>query len=144
MSVSGSQQIGYWGVLAKPAAVQSRTDGGRLLGDARFTKKALKPPKAVARPMTLSQLVKLVCKEESIKEAELKNASRARRESSIRQTITYLAMELDIASLTALADRFNRDLTTMSRNQRYFRDRLVEDSSLQKRVKQLRKRVMAG
>lgn len=120
------------------------TDGGRLLGDARFAKKALKPPKTVARPMSLSQLVKLVCKEESIKEAELKNASRARRESSIRQTITYLAMELDIASLTALADRFNRDLTTMSRNQRYYRDRLVEDADLQKRVKQLRKLVMAG
>lgn len=120
------------------------TDGGRLLGDERFQKKALKPPKVVERPMTLSQLVRLVCKEEGVKEAALKNESRARRESTIRQTITYLATEFDIASLTALADRFNRDLTTMSRNQRYFRDRLNDDTGLERRVRQLRKRVAAG
>ncbi len=120
------------------------TNGGRLLGDARFAKKALKPPKVIARPMSLSQLVKLVCREEGIKESTLKSVSRARRDSQIRQTITYLAMELNIASLTALATRFNRDLTTMSRNQRYFRDRLLDDAELQKRVKHLRKQVVAS
>lgn len=120
------------------------TDGGRLLGDARFRKKALKPAREVAAPMTLNQLVKLVCKEEGIKEAALKDESRARRESGIRQTIAYLAMEHNVANLTALADRFNRDLTTMSRNQRYFRDRLVDDADLAKRVKRLRKLVAAG
>ena len=120
------------------------TDGGRLLGGARFARKALKPPKPVEKPMTLTQLVRLVCREEGVKEAALKNESRARRESQIRQIITYLATELGIDSLTALADRFNRDLTTMSRNQRYFRDRLVEDAELGKRVRQLRRRVLAG
>lgn len=118
------------------------TNGGRLLGDARFAKKALKPPRVIARPMSLTQLVKHVCREEGINESILKSVSRARRESRIRQTITYLATELDIASLTALAARFNRDLTTMSRNQRYFRDRLLNDIELQKRVKQLRKQVV--
>jgi len=120
------------------------TDGGRLLGNAKFARKALKPPKPVVRPMTLTQLVRLVCREEGVKEAELKNESRARRQSQIRQIIAYLAAELGIASLTALADRFNRDLTTMSRNQRYFRDRLVEDGELQKRVRRLRRQVVAG
>jgi len=120
------------------------TDGGRLLGDAKFRKKALKPPKEVVRPMTLNQLVRLVCKEEGVKEAALKDESRARRESGIRQTIAYLATEFSIANLTALADRFNRDLTTMSRNQRYFRDRLVTDPELAKRVKNLKKQVAAG
>ena len=120
------------------------TDGGRLLGNARFARKALKPPKPVVRPMTLTQLVRLVCREEGVKEAALKDESRARRQSQIRQIITYLAAEFDIASLTALADRFNRDLTTMSRNQRYFRDRLTEDGELQKRVRRLRRQVAAG
>lgn len=120
------------------------TEGGRLLGDAKFRRKAMKPPKPVKRPMTLNKLVKLVCSEEGIKEAELKTESRARRESAIRQTITYLAMEHNIANLTALAERFNRDLTTMSRNQRYFRDRLSEDNELRKHVTSLRKQVMAG
>ena len=115
------------------------SDGGRLLGSAKFAKKALKPRKAPVRTVTLNQLVKTICKEEGVKEAVLKNESRARRESQIRQTITYLATELDVASLTALADRFNRDLTTMSRNQRYFRDRLVDDGELAKHVKRLRR-----
>jgi len=120
------------------------SDGGRLLGNARFAKKALKPPKVVEKPMTLPQLVRLVCKEEGVKEAALKNESRARRESQIRQIITYLATELGIANLTALADRFNRDLTTMSRNQRYFRDRLDDDTELTKRVRALRRQVLTA
>lgn len=120
------------------------TDGGRLLGSARFVKKALKPVKPTPRLMTLNQLVKQVCKEEGIKEAALKSESRARHESRIRQTITYLAMELEVASLTAMAERFNRDLTTMSRNQRYFRDRLNDDPELQKHVRKLERQLRAS
>ena len=120
------------------------TDGGRLLGDARFRKKALRPPKASAPPMSLAKLVRLVCREEGVKESALRDESRARRESAIRQTIAWLALEFDIASLTALAERFNRDLTTMSRNQRYFRDRLADDPELARRVRRLRRLVAAG
>lgn len=120
------------------------SEGGRVLGDKKFVKKALKPLKVAPAPMTQSQLVKRVCREESIKEAALKSDSRARRESQIRQSITYLAMEMNIATLTAMADRFNRDLTTMSRNQRYFRDKLAEDKDMQKHIKQLRKKVLAA
>lgn len=119
-------------------------DGGRVLGNAKFVKKALKPVKVKPKVMTLNQLVKRVCKEEGIKEAILKNESRARYESQVRQTIAYLAAELEIASLTAMADRFNRDLTTMSRNQRYYRDRLETDAELQKYVKKMKKQVLAG
>ena len=120
------------------------TDGGRLLGDARFRRKALRPPKVTAPPMSLAKLVRLVCREEGVKESALRDESRARRESAIRQTIAWLALEFDIASLTALAERFNRDLTTMSRNQRYFRDRLAADPELARRVRRLRRLVAAG
>ena len=120
------------------------TDGGRLLGGPRFVKKALKPVKPTPRLMTLNQLVKQVCKEEGIKESALKSESRARHESRIRQTITYLAMELEVASLTAMAERFNRDLTTMSRNQRYYRDRLNDDPELQKHVRKLERQLRAS
>ena len=120
------------------------TAGGRILGDEKFAKKALKPAKPVIRPVTLNQLVKRVCREEGVKEAELATASRARTQSKIRQTITYLAMELDVASLTDMANRFNRDLTTMSRNQRYYRDRLIDDKPLQQHVRKLRRNLLAG
>ena len=120
------------------------SEGGRVLGGKRFVTKALKPVKVIPKPMTLNQLVKRICREENVKESTLKNESRARRESQIRQTISYLAMELNIATLTALADRFNRDLTTMSRNQRYYRDKLATDKDLQKHVRVLRKNILAG
>jgi len=120
------------------------SEGGRVLGGKRFVAKALKPVKVAPKPMTLNQLVKRICKEENVKESALKNESRARHESQIRQTIAYLAMELNVATLTALADRFNRDLTTMSRNQRYYRDKLLTDKVLQKHVRTLRKNILAG
>lgn len=120
------------------------TAGGRILGDEKFARKVLKPARPTVHPVTLNQLVKRVCREEGIKEAELKNESRARAQSKIRQTITYLAMELDVASLTDMANRFNRDLTTMSRNQRYYRDRLTADKPMQKHVRKLRRNVLAG
>lgn len=120
------------------------TAGGRILGDEKFARKALKPTKPAVRLVTLNQLVKRVCREEGVKEAELATASRARAQSKIRQTITYLAMELDVASLTDMANRFNRDLTTMSRNQRYYRDRLTADKPLQQHVRKLRRNVLAG
>ncbi len=111
------------------------SEGGRILGDTAFIKKALKPKKRKVKPATLSQLVKLICGEEKIKEAALKNESRARHESQIRQVITYLAMVFEIGTLTDLSKRFNRDLTTMSRNQRYFRDKLENDKDLSAKVK---------
>ncbi len=118
--------------------------GGRLLGNARFCKKALKPPKTTPTVMSVAELVKRVCREEGVKEALLQSESRARRESQLRQLITFLAIELNVGSMSALAQRFNRDLTTMSRNQRYFRDRLANDADLQKRVKRTRRQVLVG
>ncbi|MCB1754586.1 MAG: transposase [Gammaproteobacteria bacterium] len=118
------------------------SEGGRLLGDKSFIKKALKPKKKTPKPATLPQLIKVVCTEEKIKEAALKNESRARRESQIRQVITYLAMELEIGTLTDLSKRFNRDLTTMSRNQRYFRDKLETDKALAAKVRDYRAMIL--
>lgn len=121
------------------------TQGGRILGDQRFVKKVLRPVKLPApAAITLTQLVKRVCSEEGIKEAVLSNGSRARHESKIRQTITYLAMEMNVATLTMMSKRFNRDLTTMSRNQRYYRDKLAEDVELQKHVRRLKRQVLRG
>ena len=120
------------------------SQGGRILGDSKFAKKALRPAKTSVSPVSLNQLVKRVCREEGVKEAELATQSRARDASRIRQTITYLATELDVASLTDMSKRFNRDLTTMSRNQRYYRDRLDEDKPMQRHVRRLKRQVLSG
>lgn len=120
------------------------TEGGRVLGNQRFVRKALKPVKQKPTVMSINQLVKRVCREEGIRESALQTDSRARHESQIRQLITYLAIELKVGSMSSLAKRFNRDLTTMSRNQRYFRDRLITDAELDKRVRKIRRQVLAG
>jgi len=120
------------------------TQGGCILGDNKFAKKALRPAKPVVRPVTPNQLVKRVCKAEGVKESELVTASRARDISRVRQTITYLATELNVASLTDMAKRFNRDLTTMSRNQRYYRERLSENKEMQQRLKKVKRLVLNG
>jgi len=110
-------------------------EGGRLLGDKKFRKKALRPSPKKAIQVTLSQVVRYVCQQEKVKETELKPASRNRHTSQLRQLITCIAMDLEIASLTDMAKRYNRDLTTMSRNQRYFRERLHDNPEQMKKVK---------
>ncbi|MBX2881850.1 MAG: transposase [Granulosicoccus sp.] len=122
----------------------SGTNGVRILGDERFVKKALKPKKVATPPITLNRLVKQLCREEGVPETRLADLSRKRHESQLRQLITYLAIELNLASLTNMAQRFNRDLTTMSRNQRHFRDRLNTDPALQKKVRSLRRQAMSS
>jgi len=57
----------------------------------------------------------------------------------VRQIISYLAVELESASLTDVSNRFGRDLTTMSRNLRNFRDRMDRDKALAKKVAGYRK-----
>jgi len=52
--------------------------------------------------------------------------------------IAYLALDIEIASLNATAKRFGRSLSTMSRNQRYFREMLKQNSELRRKVKHLR------
>lgn len=109
-------------------------DDGIVLGDNAFHKLVRKPPRKKAKPVSLDKLVAHVLKAEEMKEASLSNPSRARAESLVRQIISYLAVELESGTLTDVSKRFKRDLTTMSRNLRNFRDRLDRDADLAKRV----------
>lgn len=110
-------------------------EGGRLLGDKKFRRKALRPTPKKSTRVSLTQLVRYICQQEKVKEAELKTASRNRQTSQLRQLITCVAMDLEVASLTDMAKRYNRDLTTMSRNQRYFREKLSHNPEQLKKVK---------
>lgn len=129
----------YEDFFAKGAGVGTRSDlergnDGAVLGDKSFQRQVRKAPAKKPKPVSFDKLVKHVLKEEGVKEAALANPSRARAESLVRQIISYLAIELESASLTDVANRFGRDLTTMSRNLRNFRDRLVHDKALAKKV----------
>jgi len=117
-----------------------RGNDGAVLGDKDFHKEVRKAPRKKAKPVTLDKLLKHVLKGEGVKkEAELATESRARGESLVRQIVAFLAVELGSATLTEVSSRFNRDLTTMSRNLRNFRDRMGRDADLAKRVEEYRK-----
>jgi len=109
-----------------------------VIGSEAFIKKALKPRAKKSVNISLSQLVRHVCQEENVKPAILSSDSRMRDVSQLRQIIAYLALDIEIASLNATAKRFGRSLSTMSRNQRYFREMLKQNSELRRKVKHLR------
>ena len=122
--------------------IETGIDGSRILGNAKFRRLVTKPPRKTKHTVTLPKLVKYICQQEGVAESALKTESRARHESRLRQIITCVAMELDTASLTEMSDRFNRDLTTMSRNQRFFREQLASDEELQKKIKRYKTGVL--
>lgn len=134
----------YAALSTKIAAAGQREDlergnDGAVLGDKAFHKEVRKAPRKKAKPVSLDKLVKHVLKAEGMKEAELSNPSRARDQSLVRQIIGYLAVELESGTLTDVSNRFQRDLTTMSRNLRNFRDRMARDADLAKRVEAYKK-----
>lgn len=118
----------------------------RVVGSTKFTRKVLntRVPKKIA--VSKAQLANHLCKLEGISEQHLKSNSRVRSLSEVRQLITCVAVDLGVASLTDMATRYKRDLTTMSRNQRYFRDRLAKEPELLKRVEGAKRsiRTLAG
>lgn len=123
------------GLKSEPTVDFSGGTGGvKIVGDASFRKKAMKPPQKPKKRVTLNQVARQVCKEEGVTEVSLKGPSRARHESAIRQMIACIAIDLNAATLTEVAERFNRDLTTMSRNQRYFRENTIEDADIKRKV----------
>lgn len=108
--------------------------GARILGSKAFQKKMLKDRPRARPKTTLVETARHICRHEGVREAALKTDSRARDVSMIRQIIACVAVDMGIATLTEVADRYGRDLTTMSRNQRYFRDKMNTDGSLRKKI----------
>jgi len=114
----------------------------RVLGSVAFCKKILKIRANKSPGIKLSAVARYVCGQEGVRESWLKTPSRKRRLSQIRQIIAYLGVELGVATLSDAARRYDRDLTTMSRNQRYFRDTMVADAGLRNRVQKYRRELL--
>lgn len=90
-------------------------DDPRVLADKRFLKKALKAPRKKAKPPSINSIVKAVCAAYDVKPAELSTPSRARLLSEARGTVGWLTRETEAAPLVAIAELFNRDLSSLSR-----------------------------
>lgn len=116
---------------------------GRILGDSRFQRKVLRPSRRLAAVVSLAQLARYVCEQEGVAESQLKLLVRTREYSRIRQVIAWLSLDMQVASLSDIARRYNRDLTTMSRNQRNFSQQLGIDPLLQKKLRRYRRELAA-
>jgi len=66
--------------------------------------------------MILDDIVAAVCRVFDMHEDELAAPGRKRMPSRIRGVIGLLVQEMGDASLTAVAERFNRDPSSISRN----------------------------
>ena len=95
-----------------------------ILGDDRFTEKVLhRNPDSIPRQMPLNQLVARVGEEYGLGGEQLAGVNRNRMAAEARAVIGYLSMQMRCATLTEVARRFGRDVTTLSKGVRRIAER---------------------
>jgi len=93
-----------------------------ILGNDRFIEKVLHR-KPATRPTSLKRIVTRVCKEYDIKAEQMAKVGRNRRTAEARAVIGYLSMQTQSATLTEVAGRFGRDITSLSKGVRRITER---------------------
>jgi hypothetical protein len=86
----------------------------RVLGDDGFTDSVLNR-RPTHKQIELREIITYVCQRHGVEESDLKLVTRRRDYSEIRGIIAWLALACKAAPLTEVANRFKRDLSTLSR-----------------------------
>ena len=73
-----------------------------------------KPARPVRKPPALGTLIRRVCRAYGLKEPDLTAPGRRRDPAEARALVAHLAMTLESETLTAVANRFGRDVATLS------------------------------
>jgi putative transposase len=89
-------------------------DDSRVVGEEDFVKKVLRRKSREAKPPTLTAIVAHVCRSASVSEAALKAPGKGRSQAQSRALISWLSVKSKAATLTRVADRFNREISTLS------------------------------
>ncbi len=111
----------------------------RVLAEGRVLKKALTPVKKPGKAPSLSAVVRSVCSTYGVKASELTTPSRVRLLAEVRGIIGWLARETEAAALTEVAERFNRDLSSLSRSVTRVENLEASDPSFAKELRALQK-----
>lgn len=113
--------------------------GGRLLGDDAFIERALTEAGEwpASPPPALDAIVAAVAGEYGVAEAEMAGPSRARHLSQARGLACLLARETGAAPLSALAARFGRDPTSLSRVLGHLEACAAQEPDLARRIERL-------
>ena len=115
---------------------------GQMLGDDNFVARVLELAEMKAgRPPSLGAIVREVCLEAGMSEGMLRAPGKSSQAAQARWMIGLLAMDHNTATLTAVAQYFGRDVTSISNGVRQLRDRFTDDSHLRQRVNRLFRRL---
>ncbi len=109
--------------------------GGRVLGGDDFIERALVEARETpARPPEVDAIVDAVARDCGVSVADLAGPSRERRICEARGLAGLIARQTGAASLTALAARFGRDQSNMSRSVRKVEKQTTHDEELAARL----------
>ncbi len=141
----GDARAAYRGFVAdgmggarRPEFHAGNGGGGRLLGDDDFIARALaQAGERPQEPPSLDAIVAAVARECGVAEAALAGPSRARHLSQARGLACRLARETGAAPLSALAARFGRDPTSLSRVLDNLEERAERDPELARTIVRL-------
>ena len=89
-------------------------DDSRVVGEEDFVKKVLPRKAKHPKPPSLSAIVAYVCESATMSEAALKAPGKGRAAAHARALVGWLAIRSKAATLTRVASRFHRDLSTLS------------------------------
>jgi REP element-mobilizing transposase RayT len=109
-------------------------DDSRVLGSAAFLESVLGPPARPGPAPSLEAIVDQVCARYHLGAGDLAGPGRRRLGSEARGVIGHLARGSAAASLSEVARRFNRDLTTMSRAVRRVEELAARDADFARRL----------
>jgi putative transposase len=89
-------------------------EDARVLGEDRFVTRVFKRENTRLKPPSVNKIVRVVCHHYGIKEQELSDRSRQRHLAEARGVIAWMVVQNESGTLTALAQKFNRDLSALS------------------------------
>jgi hypothetical protein len=113
-----------------------------LLGDEGFVRKMrMRCGGAVRPPPSLDAIQAAVCGELGVGAEALATPGKGRGESECRCTIGLLAQDLKAATLTEVAARYGRDVSTLSAGVGRVRGRVQKDARLANRLRGIQKRL---
>jgi len=121
--------IGALNMDRQPDLYEAKASG-RVLGEDEFVESVLsQADESSGKREPLDRIISSVCKVFGVAEEELHAVGRKRLHSRLRGVIGLLVQEIGNCGLTAVADRFGRDLSSISRNVAVVRNYIKEDET---------------
>ena len=117
-------------------------DDARLLGDGHFLQEVMAQAGAgLVNRVSLDELLEAVAMEFKVELVDLYSASRKRNLTEVRGVAAWMVSELGQHTLSELAKRMGRDLSTLSLMVKKIRERVATDHHFMQRINVLRTKI---